>query len=166
MNYSDSRVEETDALYPEEKNQIIMETGEHQTYTCSFLCDRLRLESAKVIGIYGSDFYAGEACVTENTYGKGKAYYLGTQPDEAFLKVFIKNICQEEGVHPILETEDGIEVTCRENENGKFYFILNHNQAEKQVILPEGKWKNLIGKQPEDGKLHLKSRDAAILKYE
>lgn len=159
-------VEETDALYPEEKNQIIMETGEHQTYTCSFLCDRLRLESAKVIGIYGSDFYAGEACVTENTYGKGKAYYLGTQPDEAFLKVFIKNICQEEGVHPILETEDGIEVTCRENENGKFYFILNHNQAEKQVILPEGKWKNLIGKQPEDGKLHLKSRDAAILKYE
>ena len=159
-------VEETDALYPEEKNQIIMETGEHQTYTCSFLCDRLRLESAKVIGTYGSDFYAGEACVTENAYGKGKAYYLGTQPDEEFLKVFIENVCQEEGVHPTLETEEGIEVTCRENENGKFYFILNHNQAEKQVILPEGKWKNLIGKQPEDGKLHLKSRDVAVLKYE
>ena len=103
-----------------------METGENQTYTCSFLCDRLRLERAKVIGTYGSDFYAGEACVTENAYGKGKAYYLGTQPDEEFLKVFIENVCQEEGVHPTLETEEGIEVTCRENENGKFYFILNH----------------------------------------
>jgi len=104
--------------------------------------------------------------VTENAYGKGKAYYLGTQPDEAFLKAFIKKVCQEKGVYPTLEVEDGIEVTCRENENGKFYFILNHNQAEKQVVLPEGKWKNLIGIQPEEGKLYFKSRDVAVLKYE
>ena len=34
-------VEETDALYPEEKNQIIMETGEHQTYEMC-IRDRLR----------------------------------------------------------------------------------------------------------------------------
>ena len=43
----------------------------------------------------------------------------------------------------------GIEVTSRENENGKFYFVMNHNAAEKQIVLPEGKWENLIGAQPE-----------------
>ena len=39
--------------------------------------------------------YAGEPCVTVNEYGKGKAYYLGTQPDEAFLKIFVHKVCEE-----------------------------------------------------------------------
>ena len=128
-------VEETDALYPEETNQIIMNEN-REVYSCSFLCDRLRLENAKTLGTYGSDFYAGEPCVTVNEYGKGKAYYLGTQPDEAFLKMFVHKVCEEADVHPVLQVEEGIEVTSRENENGKFYFVMNHNAAEKQIVLP------------------------------
>ena len=60
-----------------------------------FLCDRLR-KNAKTLGTYGSDFYAGEPCVTVNEYGKGKA--LGTQPDEAFLKMFVHKVCEEADV--------------------------------------------------------------------
>ena len=60
--------------------------------------------------------------------------------------------------------EEGIEVTSRTNENGKFYFVMNHNAAEKQIVLPEGKWENLIGAQPENEKLILKARDVAVLK--
>ena len=157
-------VEETDALYPEETNQIIMENKERQSYSCSFLCDRLRLENAKALAVYGSDFYAGEPCVTKNEYGKGKAYYLGTQPDETFLKMFVHSVCEKADVHPVLQVEEGIEVTSRENENGKFYFVLNHNTTEKQIILPEGRWKNLIGAQLENGKIILNSRDVAVLK--
>lgn len=156
-------VEETDALYPEETNQIIM-NGNKEAYSCRFLCDRLRLENAKAFGTYGSDFYAGEPCVTVNEYGKGKAYYLGTQPDEAFLKIFVHKVCEETDVHPVLQVEEGIEVTSRTNENGKFYFVMNHNAAEKQIVLPEGKWENLIGAQPENEKLILKARDVAVLK--
>ena len=156
-------VEETDALYPEETNQIILNENK-EAYSCSFLCDRLRLENAKAFGTYGSDFYAGEPCVTVNEYGKGKAYYLGTQPDEAFLKIFVHKVCEETNVHPVLQVEEGIEVTSRENENGKFYFVMNHNAAEKQIVLPEGKWENLIGAQPENEKLILKARDVAVLK--
>jgi beta-galactosidase len=155
-------IEETDALYPEESNQIIMQK-ENETYTCGFLCDRLRLEHAQALGVYGSDFYAGEPCVTENVYGNGKAYYLATQPDEAFLQMFVQKVCEEADVHPVLCVEQGIEVTSRENENGKFYFVLNHNAAEKQVTLPQGTWKNLIGPQPENGAITLGARDVAIL---
>jgi len=41
---------------------------------------------------------------------------------------------------------------------------MNHNAAEKQIVLPEGKWENLIGAQTENGKLILKARDVAVLK--
>ena len=41
---------------------------------------------------------------------------------------------------------------------------MNHNATEKQIVLPEGKWENLIGAQPENGKLILKARDVAVLK--
>lgn len=67
-------------------------------------------------------------------------------------------------MHPVLQVEEGIEVTSRENENGKFYFVMNHNAAEKQIVLPEGKWENLIGAQTENGKLILKARDDSCFK--
>ena len=47
-------------------------------------------------------------------------------------------------MHPVLQVEEGIEVTSRTNENGKFYFVMNHNAAEKQIVLPEGKWEVLL----------------------
>ena len=78
--------------------------------------------------------------------------------------MFVHSVCEKADVHPVLQVEEGIEVTSRENENGKFYFVLNHNTTEKQIILPEGRWKNLIGAQPENGKIILNSRDVAVLK--
>ena len=56
------RVEETDALRPEEKNRIVM-NGENilprAEYGCSFLCDLIHPIGAEPLALYGDDFYAG-----------------------------------------------------------------------------------------------------------
>lgn len=103
-------------------------------------------------------------CHSKRIRKKEKHIILEHRPDEAFLKIFVHKVCEETNVHPVLQVEEGIEVTSRENENGKFYFVMNHNAAEKQIVLPEGKWENLIGAQPENEKLILKARDVAVLK--
>ena len=57
--------------------------------------------------------------------------------------MFVHKVCEEADVHPVLQVEEGIEVTSRENENGKFYFVMNHNAAEEKIVLPKGQWENL-----------------------
>lgn len=49
-------------------------------------CDIVEPVTAKVIGKYTSDFYAGEACMTVNQIGKGEVYYLGCDLDESHEK--------------------------------------------------------------------------------
>ncbi|MDO5423451.1 MAG: beta-galactosidase [Eubacteriales bacterium] len=156
-------VEETDALFPEEQNGIRMEDS-GKSYVSGFLCDRIRTEGAKVLGRYEKDFYAGEPCVTEHAYGNGKAFYLGTQPDAAFLDDFLGGLCKERQILPVLDADEGVEATCRENQNGKFYFVLNHDIAEKTVRLPEGIWEDLTHQCEREGAFSLTGRDVAVLK--
>lgn len=156
-------VEETDALFPEERNGILLNDGSGK-FSCGFLCDRIHLDGAEAFGVYESDFYAGEPCVTANVYGKGRAYYLGSQPDEAFLRTFYESVCDEAGVSPVLHADTGVEVTCRENENGKFYFVLNHTTDQKKVYLPEGSWEDLTHDCVANQELILGCRDVAVLR--
>lgn len=85
-------VEETDALYPDEENRMIVKNFEsaNGTYNCGFLCDQIHLETAEALAVYGKDFYQGKPCLTKNNYQKGRVYYLGTCPEMRFLKLFLK----------------------------------------------------------------------------
>ena len=75
--------------------------------------------------------------LTVNHYGKGKAYYVGTRLNEAFYKTFLKKCLQEQGVTPIMETEQGIEITKRYKEQNSYLFALNHTDKDKTVQLSE-----------------------------
>ena len=156
---------ETERLYPEESNRVLLkrEGKEDKIFKCNFLCDRLRTEGAETLGIYGDDFYAGEPCFTVNKYGKGKAYYLGTKPEDDCLQLIVQQIAKEAGVKSPLEVPEGVEVACRENENGKFAFILNHTLNEKRIMTPEGAT-ILVGTQESEKELILQARDVAVLK--
>ena len=61
-------VEETDALYPDEENRMIVKNFEsaNGTYNCGFLCDQIHLETAEALAVYGKDFYQGKPCLTKN----------------------------------------------------------------------------------------------------
>ena len=125
--------EETDGLYDGETNSIRMEDG--ATYACSTMCDLIHPETARTLGRYTADFYAGESCVTVNPYGGGRAYYVATRPDAAFLDAFYDRLLDEAGVDRLLkESQAGVLAASR----GGAVFVMNFTGRPAKVSLPEG----------------------------
>ena len=156
-------VEEEDALPSGKKNEF---QYKGKVYEASLLCDLLHLEGAGQMDEVGymHDFYAGMPVLTCNDFGKGKAYYVACAADEAFYQDFLRDICQENEIAPELMTPEGVEVTTRENEEGKLYFLLNHSEQEREVELLFTATDLITGNAVEQGTLHLKPRDVLILK--
>ena len=127
-------VEESDALPPEENNSFVYEGKQ---YPAGLLCDLMHLRGAREVASYESDFYAGMPVLTENEFGKGKAYYVGARSNEEFYKKYLGDICESLGIRPVAKTPEGIEATARYNDNGEFLFLLNNTQEEKEVVMEE-----------------------------
>ncbi|HEX3029902.1 MAG TPA: beta-galactosidase [Clostridia bacterium] len=159
-------VEEIDALFPDMKNSIVMNrpfgklTG---CYECGLLCDLLHLKGAEALGAYEKDFYAGMPAITVNKYGKGKAYYVATDPEEVFIKDFIAEVCKEKGIIAPFDSADGVEITQRNKGGIEFTFILNHNSQAASIDLKGKKYKNLLNDYIIEGKLKLEPKDVAVL---
>lgn len=129
-------VEEVDALRPDERNHIHMlgeQPGMAERYECSLLCDLLHTRGAETLAVYEDDFYAGMPVVTRNRYGAGTAYYIGTEPDDAFLADLTDRICADLSLAAPYAAEEGVEVTRRVNERGVTIFVINHNQTAAWV---------------------------------
>ncbi|MED4164551.1 beta-galactosidase trimerization domain-containing protein, partial [Halalkalibacterium halodurans] len=123
------------------KNQIVItnDTGSLTgTYECRLLFDIIHSEGADVLAEYGSDFYAGTPVITRHAYGKGKAYYVGTCPDQAFLTDFMKTVCAEKEIAPLLNVPKGVEVTERRKDGASYFFIMNHNASTVELEIGEG----------------------------
>ena len=76
--------------------------------------------------------------MTRNQFGQGEAYYVATRSDHAFYRKYIRNLCGELEIAPVMQTPDGVEATVRENEKGSFLFILNHREEPAEITIPAG----------------------------
>jgi len=158
--------EEIDALLPEMKNRMVMTEPLGRTageYDCGMLCDLINPEDARTLAVYGDDFYAGRPCLTENTFGKGKAYYIATDPDDRFLADFMGYLCDCKGLRAPLDVPPGVEVTRRFKAQKAFTFILNHNNYAVNIDLKDKKYYDLISSEEKEGGLVLEAKDVAIL---
>ena len=90
-------------------------------------------EGAEVLATYESDFYAGMPAVTKNIYGKGHVYYVATQLEAAGLARVLDEATNEVSVSGVIAEETGLEITCRESENTRFYFVMNFTD-EKHAL--------------------------------
>ncbi len=125
-------VEETDALPAETENSFVYEGVR---YPARILCDILHEEGASAQAWYETDFYAGFPVITCNAYGDGKAYYVATASEDAFYQAFLKKVCTECGIEPVVATEidSKVEATSRTNAHGRFLFLMNHNDTMQKV---------------------------------
>lgn len=159
-------VEEFDALPPGMDNTIVMRKSigklEGQ-YTCGLICDLLHLQGAQALAEYGQDFYAGKPCLTENKWGKGKAYYIATDPEERFLKDFLQNICASHQICAVIDAPVGVEITQRFKDNQSFTFILNHNEQTVKLDLGVRKYLDLITGNHKKGLITIESKGVLIL---
>ncbi|MFN8560580.1 MAG: beta-galactosidase trimerization domain-containing protein [Anaerolineae bacterium] len=155
-------VEEIDALYESQTNRIVMADGSG-TYSCSRLADLLHAGSAEVVATYGEDFYQGMPVVTRNSFGAGEAYYLASDPDDAFLNRFYGEIAAKHGIAPALNAPGGVEVAVRQKDNSLLCCVLNHTAESVTIPLDGKRFTNLLGGETVDGVLALAGYDVAIL---
>ena len=141
-------VEESDAL-PRDKRNHFMYGG--VSCEASLLCDLMHLEGARELASYEEDFYAGTPVITENSFGAGKAYYVGTRSSQEFYRMFMRERMEEKGISPVLEVPEGVEATERFKDGKGVMFVLNHNDEETVFVLNEARKDLLTGEQYEGG---------------
>lgn len=125
-------VEEIDDIPEDEENQFEFEGVK---YPAKIVCDVIHSEGAKVLGTFEKEFYQGQPTITENDFGKGKTYYVGTRSNDEFYSALLNRVCAEKGIKSVMEAPYGVEVGVREKDNREFLFILNHNKAKEKVVL-------------------------------
>lgn len=91
--------------------------------------------TAKVLARYKdrAKHYSGTACVTENSFGKGRVFYIGTSLGPIGLLLLYRQIFKKAGIKTRFYGE-GVESIRRVSENGKSVeMILNHNATARFV---------------------------------
>lgn len=139
-------VEEIDALAPEQSNGVSL-VNEDLTGTSNLVSDLIHLENAEALAHYTSNFYAGMPAVTKNTFGDGTVYYFGGQLEDQLQDQLFKTIVEESDITPVIEEATKLEIACRENEEAKFFVIINfHEEAQPLPEMFVGKTDLLTGK--------------------
>ena len=138
-------VEEIDALAPEQSNGVSL-VNEDLTGTSNLVSDLIHLENAEALAHYTSNFYAGMPAVTKNTFGDGTVYYFGGQLEDQLQDQLFKTIVEESDITPVIEEATKLEIACRENEEAKFFVIINfHEEAQPLPEMFVGKTDLLTG---------------------
>lgn len=138
-------VEEIDALAPEQSNGVSL-VNEDLSGTSNLVSDLIHLENAEALAHYTSNFYAGMPAVTKNTFGDGTVYYFGGQLEDQLQDQLFKTIVEESDITPVIEEATKLEIACRENEEAKFFVIINfHEEAQPLPEMFVGKTNLLTG---------------------
>jgi len=126
------RSEETDALCDGEYNEFVYDG---KTYTASYACDLIRLDTAEAVSVYEKDFYKGMPAVAKNSFEKGIGCYIACRADKEFLYHFFDNLIGEHGIKRIVDSGyvSGVMVKER-SQNGKNYkFLMNFSDQAHEI---------------------------------
>jgi beta-galactosidase len=124
-------VREFDPLPRGEENHLTFTAGFPATglHPARLWCDIIEPKGCQVVGTYAKDFYAGKPAVTTNQFGNGRAIYIGTMSHQQFyydVVNWLRNLCN---LHPLLKVPDTIEVSMREKDGQRIFFLLNHQSS-------------------------------------
>lgn len=128
-------VVEFDPLPPGEENHLTMK-GHFPTshlHPARLWCDVIEPKECQVLAVYAKDFYANQPAMTMNTYGLGKAIYIGTMSHQYFyydLVAWLRQLCN---LFPLLKVPDTVEVSLRQKDDMKIYFLLNHQSSPVRI---------------------------------
>jgi beta-galactosidase len=124
-------VQEFDMLPPSEENHLTFKGAFPTSYlhTARLWCDLIEPKGCQILATYAKDFYAGKPAITLNNFGLGKAVYIGTQSHQHFYDDLVTWLRQTAGLHPLLKVPENIEVSLREREGTRVYFLLNHQSS-------------------------------------
>ena len=129
---------------------------------CKVWADILDPKKAEVLAKYTDGAYPGKAAITANSFGKGKAIYLGAHLEPAELGRVLLTLIAQAGVPRLAETPPGVEVTTRRSDRQAWTYVLNHSARAQSVALP-GTYVDARDKSAVNGPVQLEAYGARVL---
>ena len=134
------QIPEYDCLFQKEGG-VLYGTKE---YPVEKWADIIELTDAKAIAEYSTSFYKGVPAVTENTYGKGKVWYVGTEPTEELMAELTQHFATCSDVTGLGTAPEGVELMTRESEAQIWLFVINMTSESKVYHLNDN-YRMLVG---------------------
>jgi beta-galactosidase len=128
-------VVEFDQLPPGEENHLTFKGTFPTTHLhpARLWCDIIEPNGCQILATYAKDFYVGKPAMTMNTFGLGKAIYIGTQSHQHFyvdLLTWLRQMCN---LHPLLKVPEHVEVSMRARDDSNVFFLLNHQNSPVRI---------------------------------
>ena len=126
---------EFDPIPPGEDNHLTFK-GAFPTshlHPAKIWCDIIEPKGCQTLAVFAKDFYAGRPAMTMNTFGLGKAIYIGTMSHQPFyydLIAWLRQLCN---LVPLLKVPENIEVSMREKDGTRIFFLLNHQNSPVRI---------------------------------
>ena len=98
-------------------------------------CDIIVPKTAKILGLYTNDYYAGQPCMTVNKFDKGEVYYMGCDLDDLAMSKFMKYLSAKVGISVGLYSIEGMETVQSTDGKQNALFVMNHNDYPLVVPL-------------------------------
>jgi beta-galactosidase len=161
--------EEIDSLYPGESNRIVLSAGNslglEGEYAAGDFCALVRAEAARVLAVYGGDFYRGRPALTVNAFGKGQAFFLASRNEERFLKDFYGRLAAGLALRRPLASEPpaGVAVQSRSDGESETLFLLNFSDRPRTLALAGEPLRDLLSGGSAGSRVKLEPRGWRIL---
>ena len=94
-------------------------------------CDIIELKGARQIAEYSTGFYKQSPAITENVYGNGITWYVGTEPGEDLMEDLMTYMIRSSDVETLGAAADGVEMMTRESDEQVWLFVINHTSDEQ-----------------------------------
>ncbi len=148
--------EETDAI-PTCESETATFNGKE--YSIEHICDIIHANSARVLGEYKSNFYSGMPAVTENNYGKGKAYYVAFRNETDLATDFCNYLIEKADI------DADTSITCENviiRKRGNMIFAFNFSETEGRITTDK-EYSNVLTGEKVNGKITINSRSYLII---
>lgn len=128
-------VEEWQPIPPDAKNglRLVGAPADSPSVPCTFFSEVVHLRGAEPVAVFTEDFFAGSPALTRHRHGKGQALYLATQPDQAFLESWLRDLLAEHGIHAPVRAGPSVEVSPRRGDDEEFLFVINHERTPASI---------------------------------
>lgn len=128
-------VEEWQPIPPDAANGLRLAgaPADQPAVPCAFFSEVVHLRGAAALATFTDDFLAGGPALTRHQFGQGEAFYLATQPDQAFLDAWLGDLLATRGIHAPVKAGPSVEISPRGSDKDEFLFVINHDRTPAAV---------------------------------
>jgi beta-galactosidase len=130
-------VEEVEPVFPYSVAHIELTANHNKLVSCDDIWSELLKGKAEPRGVYEDSFKKGQSVVSKNYYGRGHAWYVGSNlSDEAWLALY-EEASSDANIHPLrINAPQNVEIVRRKIDGKDCLFLFNFDNNPHQLELP------------------------------